>query len=493
MKKAVIIGSGVAGIAASIRLAQKGYDTRVFEANRYPGGKLTAFKQGSYRFDAGPSLFTLPKLVDELFELCSENPRHHFNYREIDTPCVYFWEDGTVFMAPSKPSVFAQKAAKTFNVDEKVVNRYLTRAARLYEATSPIFLEQSLHQFKNYFRKEVFRAALHLPDLALTKTMNTVNQGFFKDPKLVQLFNRYATYNGSNPYKAPGVLTMIPHLEHGKGTWLPKGGMHEITLQLKALAERQGVKFQFNTPVTRILTQGKKAVGVELQSGAEVMADTVFCNMDVVPAYRRLLKNIKAPEKTLNQERSGSALIFYWGIKREFPQLDLHNIFFAEDYKAEFDSIFEDKEIYSDPTVYVNITSKYEAGDAPEGCENWFVMVNAPGDYGDYHNEAIQRARSAIINKLNRVLKTNVEKLIEVERVLDPPKIEAQTSSYKGALYGAASNNSTAAFFRHPNFSNRIQNLHFCGGSVHPGGGIPLCLNSAKIAVQTMKSEKPEG
>lgn len=487
MKKAVVIGSGIAGLAASIRLANKGFNTHVFEANRYPGGKLTAFNQDHYRFDAGPSLFTLPKLVDELFELCGENPRKHFNYREINTACVYFWNDGTVFSAPANPAAFAQKAADTFHEPKKNIEKYLSRAERLYNVSAPIFLEKSLHKPKNYFRKEVLAALKHLGELALTKTMNQVNESFFSEPKLVQLFNRYATYNGSNPYKAPGVLTMIPHLEHGKGTWLPEGGMHEITLQLKALAERQGVKFQFNAPVKRILTEGQQAVGIELQSGAEILADKVFCNIDIVPAYRKLLKNHKAPEKTLSQERSGSALIFYWGIKKEFPQLNLHNIFFAGDYKAEFESIFDKKQIHHDPTVYVNITSKYEDKDAPPGCENWFVMVNAPGDYGGYLPGMIEQAKKAVIKKLNGVLNTDIESLIENESILDPQKIEKQTSSYRGALYGAASNSAAAAFFRHPNFSNRIKGLHFCGGSVHPGGGIPLCLNSAKIAVETVK------
>lgn len=487
MKKAVVIGSGIAGLAASIRLANKGFNTHVFEANRYPGGKLTAFEQGDYRFDAGPSLFTLPKLVDELFELCNENPRDYFNYQAINTACVYFWDDGTVFKAPSQPDKFTRQAAETFNEPQKNISAYLSRAARLYRVSSPIFLERSLHKLENYFRKEVLFAGRHLHELALTQTMNQVNEGFFSEPKLIQLFNRYATYNGSNPYKAPGVLTMIPHLEHGKGTWLPKGGMHEITLQLKSLAERQGVKFQFNAPVKRILTENRKAVGVELQSGAEILADKVFCNMDIVPAYRKLLRGHKAPEKTLNQERSGSALIFYWGIKKQFKQLDLHNIFFANDYKAEFDSIFEQKQIHHDPTVYVNVTSKYEKRDAPPGCENWFVMVNAPGDYGGYLPSMIAEARKNIIKKLNTVLQIDLEPLIENESILDPTGIEEKTSSYRGALYGAASNTATAAFLRHPNFSSKIKNLHFCGGSVHPGGGIPLCLHSAKIAVDTLK------
>jgi phytoene dehydrogenase-like protein len=161
--------------------------------------------------------------------------------------------------------------------------------------------------------------------------------------------------------------------------------------------------------------------------------------------------------------------------------LDLHNIFFSNHYREEFASIFDQKTLHEDPTVYINITSKEEASDAPDGCENWFVMINAPGDYGQDWNEMVAKARENIIRKLHRILGVDIGPLIEAEDVLTPPLIEQRTSSYRGALYGAASNSQFAAFLRHPNFTSNIKGLLFCGGSVHPGGGIPLCLLSAKI------------
>ena len=187
------------------------------------------------------------------------------------------------------------------------------------------------------------------------------------------------------------------------------------------------------------------------------------------------------PEKILSQERSSSAVIFYWGIGKSFPQLDLHNIFFSGDYKAEFDAIFKTKTLFEDPTVYVNITSKDVPTDAPAGKENWFVMVNAPHDTGQDWKELSIALRKWVIQKLNRALDVDIAPLIEEEWIMTPDVIEARTQSYLGALYGASSNNKMAAFMRHPNFSKQLTNLYFCGGSVHPGGGIPLCLLSAKI------------
>jgi phytoene dehydrogenase-like protein len=212
--------------------------------------------------------------------------------------------------------------------------------------------------------------------------------------------------------------------------------------------------------------------------------------MDIYPTYKKLLPNSRHPEKTLKQERSSSALIFYWGIRETFPELDLHNIFFSDDYQKEFKTIFEEKQITDDPTIYINITSKDVPTDAPKGSENWFVMINAPGDYGQDWESLKIKARAVILKKLSAILKQPIESLIATEYVLDPVGIETNTSSYRGALYGAASNSRFAAFLRHPNFTRQISNLYFCGGSVHPGGGIPLCLLSARIVADMIPDIK---
>jgi diapolycopene oxygenase len=296
--------------------------------------------------------------------------------------------------------------------------------------------------------------------------MNEVNEKELKHPKLVQLFNRYATYNGSNPYKAPALLNMIPHLEHGVGTFIPEGGMHSITTALFKLAQEQGVVFRFSERVEEIVIENSAVVGVKTSLGM-VTAKKVVSNMDVNPTYRKLLKTIKPPEKTLNQERSSSALIFYWGIKEAFAELGLHNILFSDNYKSEFESLFGAKTPFDDPTVYINITSKDVPSDASEGCEDWDALLPLYRKY--------------ILDKISRILKKNVEELIEEEDVLDPRKIEIRTSSLGGSLYGTSSNNRYAAFLRHTNESKLVKGLYFCGGSVHPGGGIPLCLMSGKI------------
>jgi len=488
LKKAIIIGSGIGGIATALRLRSMNYDVTVFENNNYPGGKLASFDLGPYRFDAGPSLLTMPHFIDELFDLFNENPRDYFNYKKKDISCRYFWDDGTKLNAYSEKSKFINEINKVLGVKESTISTYLLNAKRKYDLTKSMFLEQSLHKLKTYLSKDLLIGLCNVFSFQINKTLNQVNELELKEPHLVQLFNRFATYNGSSPYKTPGMMTLVQHLEQEYGTYVSDKGMNNITKSLYDLALRQGIDFKFNSFVSQILVSGKRAIGVSVGEES-YSSDIVVSNMDIVPTYRNLLKNYYQPEKTLSQERSSSALIFYWGINKEFKNLDLHNIFFSNDYKKEFQSIFEKKSIFSDPTVYINITSKDVKGDAPDNCENWFVMINSPNDSGQDWDNMIDEVKSNILKKINRLLNIDLEDYIEYEKVYTPKTIESTTQSYMGSLYGSSSNNLMSAFLRHPNFSNKILNLYFCGGSVHPGGGIPLCLLSAKIVSQLIKNK----
>ena len=479
-KKSVVVGSGIAGIAAAIRLANKGYSVDVYEANSYPGGKLTSLELGRYRFDAGPSLFTLPDLVTDLFELSGKTTSSYFEFYKCKTTCHYFFEDGTFLPFPADEKELLQHVSQTLSIDSNMLKQHLKKSAYLYKKTRVAFLENSLHRFKNYISLDLFKTIAAMPFLMIFKSMHNANEKALNHPKLVQIFDRYATYNGSDPYQAPGILNIIPHLEHGIGSFFPKKGMHSITTSLVQLAEELGVVFHYNSKVTEIVENNSLLYGIKVNDQF-IAADIVICNSDVKPAYKFLLKNTKAKKATLEQESSSSAMIFYWGIKKQFQQLDLHNIFFSADYKTEFEHIFQNHSVSEDPTVYIHVSSKYIKEDAPENAENWFVMVNVPSNSGQNWEELRVSIRASILKKLSKLLAIDIESLIEEEDYLDPIRIEERTSSHSGALYGASSNNRMAAFFRHPNFS-KVKGLYFVGGSVHPGGGIPLCLLSAKIA-----------
>ncbi len=479
-KKCAVIGAGVSGLGAAIRMRNKGYTVTVFEANTFPGGKCSSETKDGYRFDMGPSVFTMPQYVDELFILSGKNPRDHFNYIPLDPVYKYFFEGGTFLDAYHGNEKFAEQlAAKTKDKKEDII-KYLDKTETVYNLTDEVFLKNSLHRLKNFFTWPVLRGILNFGKIGAFDTMAGANKKSFKDSRLVQIFNRYATYNGSSPYLSPATLNVIAHVEIVKGAFYPEGGMVSITASLAKLAKDIGVTFHYGTPVREILIANKKITGVQTDNGTEAF-DVVISNMDVYNSYKKLMPQVKRPAKTLDQPKSSSGIIFYWGINKEFKELGLHNILFAENYEEEFDTIFKKKSIYHDPTIYVNITSKHTPTDAPPGCENWFAFINVPNNQGQDWDMFITEARENMILKVNRILKTDIRPLIASEMVFDPRVIESRTSSAFGAIYGNSSNNKFAAFLRHANFSKDIKNLYFCGGSVHPGPSIPLCLCSAKI------------
>ena len=478
-KKALVIGSGIGGLAVALRLKKMGFDVDVYEKNDTPGGKMGEIVKDDFRFDTGPSLFTLPEHVDDLFQLFDKNPRNYFSYQQLENTCKYHFSDGTIVNAWANPEDFYREVNEQLNEPKEHLERYLGRYKKLYEVASPVFLFNAFQRLRNFAKKEYRGTLFYIHKLDSTKTMHSRNQKSFSSEKLVQIFDRYATYNGSDPYRAPATLNMISHLEHNLGAWFPKKGMRSIIKALEKLALEEGVNLHFSQSVNKVITNKNCVVGAEVGENT-VECDLMVSDADVRSFYINLMTGVKPPKSIINKELSSSAIIFYWGVNLS-TKLDVHNILFAEDYRAEFEAIFKTKTLYHDPTVYIFISKKVVESDAPKNHENWFVMINVP-PYNNENRKAVQgKARNYITEKINRMLNIDIEQHIVSESVADPVSIEKNTSSYRGALYGNSSNSMFAAFNRHANFSSRYKNLWFVGGSVHPGGGIPLCLASAKI------------
>lgn len=478
-EKAAIVGAGIGGLAAALRLTKLNYEVTVFESASKAGGKINEFRKQGFRFDMGPSLFTLPQMVDDLFRLFDKDPLQYLQYKQLDLITKYFYPDGLTLNAYSNVPEFAQEISNKTEVTAQQVKAYLKLSEEVYHLTADnfIFKPFTLNTLRS---KSFWKAALKINKLNVDKTMHQLNESFFADARVTQLFDRYATYNGSNPYETPGTLSVISHLEHNTGAYFPEKGMYQIVEALQRLAEEQGVTFRFSEAVQEITTSQRKVEGLVTGKG-HYPFDLVVSDADIFSVYGNLLPDEPVPQSQKKQERSSSALIFYWAIDKLHPQLDLHNVLFSSDYAKEFHELFQLKCLPEDPTVYLFISSKAVAGDAPKGKENWFVMINAPaGDNIEWEKE-IPEARKRIIAKINAMLNTDIEPKILFERRLDPPAIEKNTGSYRGSLYGNSSNSKFSAFLRHRNHSRKYNNLYFVGGSVHPGGGIPLCLSSAKI------------
>lgn len=488
--RTVIIGAGVAGMAAAIRTAAQGHRVTVLEAAEEPGGKLREQTHGGYRFDVGPSLFTWPELVLELDALAREKAAPGadlpppFTYQRLDRSTHYFWEDGKRLTAWADRGAFCEACAAEFDVPAPRVAAHLAHSSASFEATRRIFLEQSLHEWSRRKTGKWRAAARFAHRLPWFGTLHRWNRRQLREPHLVQLFDRYATYNGSDPHRAPAMMHVIPHLEHGQGTFFPDNGMVGITRHLHALGVALGVDYRFGHRALRIEHDGARVTGVLCEDADghthTFAADTVISNADIWPTFRTLLPDLNAPENILRQERSTSGVIFYWGVRTEQPDLHLHNILFSQDYRSEFATIQREGHPGDDPTVYIHISSKLKPDDAPQGGENWFVMVNVGAEPAGVEAR-LPQIRAAVLRKIERTLGVDVEPLIETERHFTPATIESRTSSHLGALYGASSNSPLSAFLRHRNRSTQLEGLYFSGGSVHPGGGIPLCLLSARI------------
>lgn len=487
--RVAVIGAGFGGLSAAISLRAAGWEVDVFEKQDGPGGKAYTEELAGYRFDTGPSLFTMPQVFNELFELLGERREDHISLTRLETLCHYFWPDGTRFNTLADQEAMARDMYRTFGEDPQRLHDYLAYAARLYEIAGPIFLENSLHEWETLGATGFWRSFRRIFGIDPFRTMDGANRSFFTSPYLRQLFNRYATYNGSSPYLTPATLNIIQHVEYGGGAYAVDDGIYAIPGALAALAERHGVRFHYGVRVDRILLEegSRRVRGVQVD-GEKREYQAVVSNADVLTTYDQLLREPDAPaaKRYRRLEPSSSGYVFYWGIDREFPELGLHNIFFSSDYHREFADIFERHVTPREPTVYVNISSKVTPGDAPAGGENWFVLVNVPYHDGqDWETEG-RFLRSRILDGVSGMLGTSVEEHIVAEDTLTPADIEAKTDSTGGSLYGISSNSRRAAFSRHPNRSRRYPGLYFTGGSAHPGGGMPLAVLSGRIAARLL-------
>ncbi len=486
----IVIGAGIAGIAASIRLAAAGFKVSVFEKNDTAGGKIAERRMGDFRFDTGPSLLTCPEYIEELFELCGKTVADYIRFRKADPISRYYFDDASFIDTYADRQKFTNELyGKAVSGPEKVFEA-LNDAEKIYSITREVFLERSLHKIRNYFNWPTLRGVLNFPRIHAFESMHRYNSRKLKDEKLVRIFDRFANYIGSDPFKAPATLNVISHLEMNQGVYVAEGGMYQVVRALVKLAKEAGVEIHTGMPADEIIVERKRVKGVVI-AGRFVQSDYVVCNTDIHNAYHKLLPGIKAPEFVLRQAASSSVLVFLWSMKRSVSGVELHTTFFGKDDEEEYRAVFGEKTICNEPTIYVYNSSKLIPGDAPPGKSNWFVMITAPCHEGQPWDELVEKSRGYILRKLSVVLKENIGPLIEAEEILTPVHFMEMTQSWKGAVYGNNSNGIFSAFLRHPNFNSRIGGLYFCGGSVHPGAGIPLCLFSAKIATgMILKKEK---
>lgn len=488
-QRVAVIGGGVAGLAAAARLAAQGYRVDLLEAASEPGGKMRDYQAEGFRFDGGPSLFTLPEVMEQLFADCGKKMSDYVTYDRLELVTRYFYPDGTQVNAWSSPERLASELELKIGEPAAQVLAFLERAAYMYRITASVFIERSLHDWRNLLRLSTFLRLFAIPRLGIFTSMYHFQKRWLRHERSLQLFGRFATYNGSDPYRAPGTLSMIAHVEQERGAFYPHGGMVALRDALHQLAIDLGVHIRVNTRADRFWIHEKRLKGLLLGAEREIYP-IVVCANDILQVQRQQMPRKYSLKRFLSQELSTSAVVFHWAVRGSFPQLDLHNVFFSTHYRREFQHL-QRGEIDFDPTWYVYISSKKNPADAPSGFENWFVMANVPAQRDLPWEALVERLREEAFDRLSKALGIDLKSLVNEQRVITPLEMERATGAVGGALYGPASNSRWSAFLRQANRDQRIKGLFYCGGTVHPGGGIPLCLHSAAITADLVARAHP--
>ena len=486
MKKVIIIGAGIGGLAAACRLAKSGFSITILEKNELVGGKVNFVEYGGYRFDTGASLLTMKHVLEDVFEFAGRELKDYLDILPLEPICRYFWTDGGRFDASTNIAKTESEIAELEPKDVANFQKYLADSKQKYEIAERTFLAKSLNELPQLMRPKYFKDLLKISTL---KTLDKHNAKYFQSAKLQQLFNRFATYNGSSPFQTPATFALIPFVEFGLGAWYVRGGMYQIPKALEKLANELNVEIRMNCEVQEIIVEDAKAVGVKVND--EILkADLVISNADAIETYRNLLPIEN--KKFQSREPSCSGFVLLLGTRKKFPDLAHHNIFFSDDYKAEFDAIFKAKRPAGNPTIYVCAASVSDKSQAPENCENLFVLVNAPytSKKTDWQTEA-KSYRDLIVKKLENYGLEDLESSIDFEKIITPEDFEKTYRANRGSIYGVSSNGIFSAFLRVPNKSREIENLYFVGGATHPGGGIPLVLLSGKMTAEMIaKNER---
>ena len=455
-----MLGGGFAGLSAAIHLALADQEVTILEQAASLGGKAGEYVEEDYRFDIGPSVWTLPHIVSDLFERAGETPPI---FKPLEPLCRYRFSSGRVW------DVFRdveKTTAQLSRQEAQVYRALLEEAHTLYDAAAPTFLYNqapSITDLARYGLRHGLRAhpLKKLPDLL---------EHFGAAGDLKTFFLRFATYFGADPHRAPAVLHNIAWTELGLGAYYPEGGVRGVVNQLCALAKKLGVEICTDMKVERLETRTGKLEHVHTSRGT-LAADTVISSLDIIRTHQLLGRKTRIE----GLEPSLSGFVLLLGLKGETSELTHHNILFPEDYRAEFETVRRG-ELPQDPTLYVSISSKSQPSDAPRGGENWFVLANAPADSGvDYDEEGYAEHLIDLLERRG----LDVRERLEVKKTFPPRYLS--TLAHRGSIYGAAPH-SLLQTLRPKQRVRAVHNLFLAGGSVHPGGGIPLTLLSGKHA-----------
>jgi phytoene desaturase len=475
-------------LAAAARLASLGHDVTVCEASDVVGGKLGLVEHevdgvGSFRFDTGPSLVTMPHVFTELFEATGGWP-DGLELTPLEPLARYRFADGTGFDASSDLDEHCARldaALGRGNGDDW--RAFTARAKRVWDASRTPFLESALSGPRTIARLAA-RRPRDIAAVAPGRSLRSLGRRHLRDPRLRTVLDRYATYTGSDPRRAPAALAAVPYVEQAYGGWYVRGGLHRLGEAVRDRALERGAVLRLGSRVVRIETTAGKASGVRLADGEHLAADVVVANVDAATVYGSLVGAPSAARRLARATPSLAGFVLLLAVRGRTPGLAHHNVLFPADYDAEFDAVFgEPARPVPDPTLYVSAPE--DPAVRPDGCEAWFVLVNAPRHGSgpgavDWGGSGLTERYAEHLLDLLGARGLPVRDRVLWSQSLSPADLEQRTGAVGGAIYGTSSNGASAAFLRPANRSP-VRGLFLVGGSAHPGGGLPLVTLSAQI------------
>lgn len=491
MNRVVVIGAGMGGMCAAARLAKLGHEVTIVEASPHYGGKCRSETIAGFTFDAGPTLLTIPAVYRDFFQRTGKHLGQVLTVEPVDPSFDYRFADGSSVLFANlsrKKTVAAINSTLGQGVGDEW-DRALTDAEAMWDVSREPFVEREL-RVKSFITRSALR------DLFIIKPWRSLRSIHFKDQRLQMIMDRYATYSGSDPRKAPLVLSTIAFIEEAFGAWHIKGGMGKLAEAVYQRCLELGVKFEFNAKVEKVITHRKRATGVLLGDGRTFEAEKVVANCDAATLYNTMIdpRLAKAERRKIGKaQQSFAGFSIYLGLAGKNAELSHHTVLFPANYDAEFDALFTTHSPVAEPTIY--ICAPRDETMAPAGCHSLSILVNAPTHGGfDWSDQDFARRYAEKIIDHVEARGIRIRDRIILQEIRTPLDLQNATFSPGGSIYGTSSNGARSAFLRARNRSP-INNLYLVGGSAHPGGGLPLVALSAEMVAEAIGSRngRPKG
>lgn len=492
MKKVAVIGGGLGGISAAISLAQAGYDVSLYEKNDHLGGKLNRLNQDGFGFDLGPSILTMPHVFETFFHNSGKRMEDYVTIERLEHEWRAFFPDQTFIDLYGDLDLMLNNNSELTEADIKEYENLLAYAKGLYDITEEGYLGEGLDT--------TTEVVLHhgpiksLKGFDLFSTMYEAIEKRISHPKLRTMLSYFIKYVGSSPYDAPAVLNMMIYMQHAQGVWYVPGGMHLLAEGLVKLGKECGISFHTGEEVVRLHHDEGNITGLETTSGKVVKADYYVSNMEVIPTYEYLLNEDESFINKLKKkfEPASSGLVLHLGVDKLYPQLGHHNFFFSEDLREQMNKVFQKHQLPDDPTIYLVNSNKTDPSQTKLGHENLKILPHIPYIQDDpFTPEDYQQLEERVLDKLENMGLTDLRQHIVTRDAWTPHDIEANYFSDRGAIYGTLSDKKKNRGFKHPKHSELYDNLYFVGGTVNPGGGMPMVtVSGQQVKDKIVKRDK---